>query len=73
MFFIVIDKNKCAGCGLCEETLPDYFSMRENIAVCRKGAVSLEEYDKLQSLKGDCPAEAISLKEQSEFFIYNGS
>ncbi len=62
MEYIEIKKDKCAGCGLCEEVLPELFYMKNNSAECRKGSVPEELLDRLEELADECPSEAIEIK-----------
>ena len=71
MDYIEIDKEKCAGCGLCEEVLPEFFYMKNNSAECRKGTVPPEFLEKLEELSKDCPSEAIQIKKCEFLSICN--
>lgn len=63
---IEIDREKCILCGICEETLPDIFEIRNNTTTIKKPIVSEEDKLILRQLKEDCPAEALKITEESE-------
>lgn len=58
---VTIDKERCIGCGLCEENLPDLFAIGDFTAHVRTNPVDRSE--ELEATAGDCPTQAISLSE----------
>ena len=59
---IVVDKEKCIGCGACVSTAEDYFKLGED----GKSEV-IKDYDQkdsavIQTAIDSCPGEAISLR-----------
>jgi ferredoxin len=57
-----VDKDACIGCGLCEETLPQLFSMGDFTAYS-DGVVGEDLLQRLLIAARDCPVEAISYHE----------
>ncbi len=57
-----VDREKCTGCGLCEDICPQVFQLGEdNIArVINPGGC--ESADCCQEAMESCPSEAISLE-----------
>ena len=50
----------CIGCGLCEATCPEVFSMSDaGVAVAIEGEVPEEALDTAAEAKEDCPVGAI--------------
>ena len=59
----VVDQQRCIGCGLCEETLPEVFRMGDYTAFVVQGPVEGAQAEQLQIAARDCPVGAISLLE----------
>lgn len=60
---IVLDKEKCIGCGACQAVCPKYFELAED----NKSQVKKEEIDQadincLEDAVNGCPVQAISLE-----------
>ena len=58
----VVDEDLCSGCGLCEETCPEVFEMKDELAVVKVDVVPPEAEDKCKEAAEDCPSEAISIE-----------
>lgn len=72
MIYIEIDKQRCVGCGICENNVPQFFKIDNFTARCKKGAVPAEYTELVQETARDCPADAIIVKDSPHLFIYNG-
>ena len=58
---ISIDTEKCIGCGLCANMVPDLFEMQDDKAVVIVDVVPAEREDAAMEAKDSCPVEAISI------------
>ena len=54
---VKVDKDKCIGCGLCENICPTVFKMEGNKA----RAISNKVDDKCKEAADSCPVQAIIL------------
>ncbi len=59
---VVIDKDACTGCALCEDTCPEVFEMQEDIAVAKVDTVPDAAIDSCKQAVEDCPSEAIKME-----------
>lgn len=57
---IKVDKEKCIGCGLCNEICPETFEMEGDKATVRKPEVSKVTCEK--EAEKSCPTEAITVE-----------
>ena len=56
-----VDEDACIGCGLCAETCPAVFFLREGgLAEANPGAVPEEEESAAEAAKDGCPTGAIA-------------
>ena len=51
--------DKCIGCGLCESTCPEVFSMNDDVAVAIEGDVPATALATAAEAKEGCPVGAI--------------
>ena len=58
---VKLDEELCAGCGLCEEIIPEIFKTGRYTAELRKSEVPEDFRKKLEEIIEDCPAGAISI------------
>lgn len=54
-----IDADLCTGCGLCSDSVPDVFSMGDDIAEVSSPNVPANLEDAVQEAVEDCPVESI--------------
>lgn len=56
-----VDEDACIGCGLCAETCPAFFFLRDDgLAEAKPGAVPEEEESAAEAAKDGCPTGAIA-------------
>jgi len=60
MVKIIIDKEKCIGCGACSSICPSSFKMVDGKAVAKKPEVKKVTCEK--EAADSCPVQAITLK-----------
>jgi ferredoxin len=59
---VKVDADLCVGCGLCINTCPDVFEMKEDKAVVKMKAVPAANEDAVKQAKDECPVEAIIIE-----------
>ena len=57
-----VDEDLCVGCGLCVNTSPDIFVMKEDKAVAKVSAVPAANEESAKQAKDECPVEAIIIE-----------
>jgi ferredoxin len=60
---IVVDNKKCIGCGLCEELLPEVFSVGPYRTRVKQPVLRNDQEDPAAQAAADCPVNAISFEE----------
>ncbi len=56
----IVDKDLCTGCGLCEDTCPEVFEIKDGIAAVKVSKVPDDLVDSCREAADDCPVEAIT-------------
>jgi ferredoxin len=56
----VVDKDLCSGCGLCADTCPEVFEIKDNIAIVKVNKVPEDLIESCKQAADDCPVEAIT-------------
>lgn len=59
---VIVNKETCIGCGLCESTCPDVFEMVDNIAVPKIQEVPAKDQECAKKMVNECPVNAIEIK-----------
>ena len=60
---VIIDNKKCIGCGLCEEILPEVFSVGPYHTKIKQPVLRIEQEKSAAEAAADCPVGAISFEE----------
>jgi ferredoxin len=60
---VVVDKETCTGCGLCEDTCPQVFKINDNIAEVIAAKVPPDAMDCALQAAEECPVEAIIIEQ----------
>ena len=56
---VKVDQELCVGCGLCVNTCPDVFEMKEDKAIVLLEAINADKEECSKQAKDECPVEAI--------------
>jgi ferredoxin len=59
----IVDEDACTACGLCEDTCPEVFELRDDVAVVLVDTVPDDQEDLCRQAAEECPAEAIAIEE----------
>ncbi|MDI6640722.1 MAG: ferredoxin [Elusimicrobiota bacterium] len=59
---VSVDKETCTGCGLCSDSCPEVFELKEDIAVAKVESVPAELESKVKEAAENCPVEAIKIE-----------
>ena len=59
----MVDDDTCTGCGLCEETCPEVFSLADDVAEVIVEEIPAEAEEGAQQAAHECPVEAITIEE----------
>jgi ferredoxin len=60
----IVDHDLCIGCGVCEETCPEVFQLREDgLSYVINESPEPELYGPVRDAADMCPVEAISIEE----------
>ena len=57
-----VDEDLCVGCGLCINTCPEIFEMKDDKAIAKVSVVPGASEDNAKQAKDECPVEAIIIE-----------
>lgn len=58
---VVVDEDLCTGCGLCVDTCPAVFEMKDDKAAVKANSVPDDSVDCSKEAASNCPVEAIKV------------
>lgn len=59
---VTVDEETCIGCGLCAETCPDVFELKDDKAIAKMEEVPENLVDSCREAAEECPVEAIQVE-----------
>lgn len=59
---VKVDAELCVGCGLCVNTSPEIFEMKDDKAILKVDTVPAGREDSCKQSKDECPTEAIIIE-----------
>lgn len=57
---VVVDKDLCTGCGICEETCPEVFEVKDGVSTVKVSKVPDDLVESCKEAADSCPVEAIT-------------
>lgn len=58
-----VDPEMCSSTGMCEQTCPEVFEVKEGVATVKCSEVPAEAEQSCKEAAQGCPSEAISIEE----------
>ncbi|MEI9476474.1 MAG: ferredoxin [Deltaproteobacteria bacterium] len=59
---VTVDEEACIGCGLCVETCPEVFELKDDKAIAKMEEVPEELVESCREAAEECPVEAIQVE-----------
>ena len=59
---VSVDQDTCIGCGLCPETCPEVFELRDDKATAKMEEVPEDQVECCKQAAEECPVEAIKVE-----------
>ncbi len=56
---VCVDKELCIGCGLCADTCPEVFGIKDELAFCKVEVVPKDYEELVIESRDNCPVDAI--------------
>jgi len=60
---IIVDGNKCIGCGLCESLCPEIFELKNGKSIAKEGNIEKNK-ECIEEAISSCPTQAISIESE---------
>jgi len=59
---VTVDEETCIGCGLCTETCPEVFELKDDKAIAKMEEVPEDLVESCREAAEECPVEAIQVE-----------
>ena len=59
---VIIDEDLCTGCGLCADSCPDVYEMKDDKAIVKVDPLPDDIVDSAKDAAANCPVEAIKVE-----------
>lgn len=59
---VKVNEDLCIGCGLCINTCPDIFKMKNDKAIIKVSVTPSKHKDNVKQSKDECPVDAITIR-----------
>jgi len=59
---VIVDKNKCIGCGLCVNIAPKVFELKDGLSVVKDSNEDKKFPKETKEAAESCPVQAIKIK-----------
>lgn len=59
---VIIDEDLCTGCGLCADSCPDVYEMKDDKAIVKVDPLPDNVVDSAKDAASNCPVEAIKVE-----------
>jgi len=57
---VTVDKDLCTGCGICEDTCPEVFEIKDGVSTVKVSKVPDDLVESCKEAADSCPVEAIT-------------
>jgi len=59
---VKVDQDVCIGCGLCADTCPDVFELKDDKAYVKIAEIPEDKLSLVKEAAANCPVDAISVE-----------
>ncbi|MFN3966449.1 MAG: ferredoxin [Endomicrobiia bacterium] len=58
---VTVDREVCTGCGLCVDSCPEVFELKDDLAIAKMETVPASLENAVKEAAENCPVEAIKI------------